>query len=354
MMAQHSFDRIRNWTYVGLAVLFAGASAAQAQQTGQIAGTVTDAQSGAPLSEVQVYLSGTDIGGLSRANGRYLLINVAPGTYQLRAERIGMKTETRSVTVTAGQTVAENFALQTEALGLDEIVVTGTAGASRRREVGSSITQINVTDILERPTLTTTMLQGAAPGIDITSGGGEAGMGKQIRLRGMKSVEMTNQPIIYIDGIRMMSNALPSVGSIGLTGGEGANIQPSPLDNINPNDIERIEVIKGSAATTLYGTEASSGVIQVFTKRGSAGRPVWTGEVQQGTGWVQKFGINGADYLNMEHYLRDAWWGGGYEGGSMSRVCVTSDMPEPEGNISAEVKAKGGRAQRVVGGRERR
>ena len=222
--------------------------------------------------------------------------------------------------------------MATEALGLDEIVVTGTAGASRRREVGNSVAQINIANVPERPTNVSSLLQGAAPGVEVTAGGGEAGMGKQIRLRGIKSVSMTNQPIIYIDGIRMMDDALPTVDIDGLSGGEGALVTPSALDAINPADIERIEIIKGSAATTLYGTEASAGVIQIFTKRGSSGAPVWTAEVQQGTGWVQKFGPRGdgyeglgIDYLNMEHFLRDAWWGGGYEGGPLAAACVTND-----------------------------
>ena len=124
---------------------------------------------------------------------------------------------------------------------------------------------------------------------------------------------------------------MPTVDIEGLSGGEGAFVTPSALDAINPNDIDRIEIIKGSAATTLYGTEASAGVIQIFTKRGSQGAPVWTTEMQQGTGWVQKFGPHGGlynglevNYLNMEHFLRPAWWGSGYEGGPMARDCVTA------------------------------
>src|SRR5690606_12352978 len=158
----------------------------------------------------------------------------------------------------------------------------------------------------------------------------------QIRLRGNSSVSMTNQPIIYIDGVRVMDGAFPTVDGADFPGGRGALVTVSPLDNINPNNIERIEVIKGSAATTLYGTEASAGVIQIFTKRGSQGAPVWTAEIQQGTGWVQEFGAPGAQYLHMEHYMRDAWWGGGYEGGDLSEDCVTDD-PRWEGvNASPE------------------
>jgi TonB-linked SusC/RagA family outer membrane protein len=304
-----------------LPVLFAGALAAQ--QTGIITGTVTDGGSGAPLSDVQVFLVGREIGAISRANGRYLIASVPAGTYEVRATRIGMSTSTQSATVTAGQTVELNFQLTTQALGLDEIVVTGTAGAARRREVGNSVSQVTLGDAPIPARATTDVLQAAAPGIEITGGSGELGQGKQIRLRGNSSVAMSNQPIIYIDGVRMMDGAFPTVDGRDFPNGRGALVTASPLDNINPNDIERIEVIKGSAATTLYGTEASSGVIQVFTKRGSQGAPVWTAEMQQGTGWVQKFGLNGVDYLHMEHYLRDSWWGGGYEGGEYSVDCVT-------------------------------
>ncbi len=317
-----------------LALLGLTAPAVQAQ-TGQITGRVTDAQSGGPLSEVQVYLVGQELGTLSRADGRFLILNVPAGTYEVRAERIGFASATESVNVTAGGTATVDFSLGSQALGLDEIVVTGTAGAARRREIGNAITQINVADVPERPVAVTDLLQGAAPGVDIIGGSAEAGQGKKIRLRGNSSVSMTNQPIIYVDGVRMRSDPLPIVNSLDTGSGRGARVSVSPLDQINPNDIERIEVIKGSAATTLFGTEASAGVIQIFTKRGSTGAPVWTAEVQQGTGWIQKFSVNGMNYLGMEHFMRDAWWGGGYDGGELSEPCVTDD-PRWEGVNSSE------------------
>jgi TonB-dependent starch-binding outer membrane protein SusC len=324
----------------GLAAFFAFAligttAPALHAQTGQITGTVTNAQSSAGLGEVQVYIEGQQLGTLTRADGRFLILNVPAGSYELTAQRIGFGTQTQSVTVTAGSAAVVDFSMDTEALGLDEIVVTGTAGASRRREVGNTISQINIADVPDRPVSTSDLLQGQAPGIDIVGGGAEGGQGKQIRLRGNSSVSMTNNPIIYIDGIRMRSEPLPVVNSLDTGSGRGGRIAMSPLDNINPNEIERIEIIKGSAATTLYGTEASAGVIQIFTKRGASGAPVWTAEIQQGTGWSQQFGINGMDYLNMEHYMRDPWWGGGYEGGEGSVDCVvdgTADNPDQDGD----------------------
>ena len=295
----------------GLALLCAAPAHAQA---GRITGVVTDAQSGGPVGEVQVYVVGSTLGTLTRSNGRYLILNVPPGSYELRAERIGFQAVTQSIDVPAEGTVTQDFAMSTEALGLDEIVVTGAAGAARRREIGNAIAQINLTDVPERQAAVSDLLQAAAPGVHVIGGSSEPAQGKQIRLRGNSSVAMSNQPIIYVDGVRIMDDAFPVVATPGTGLGRPSLITVTPLDMINPNDIERIEVIKGSAATTLYGTEASAGVIQIFTKRGSAGAPVWTAEIQQGTGWMQPFGAPGGDFIQMEHYMRDAWWGGGYEG----------------------------------------
>jgi TonB-linked SusC/RagA family outer membrane protein len=329
------FARPKAWTGLLVFAFMAMGSTAADAQTGQITGTVSDARSSAPVSQAQIYLVGLQQGSLSRADGRFLILNIPAGTYTLRAERIGFGSVEQSVTVTSGGTTVADLTLESQALGLDEIVVTGAAGQSRRREIGNSIAQINVGDRTDLPASTTSLLQAAAPGIEVTGSSGQAGMGKAIRLRGNSSVSMTNQPIIYVDGVRMMAS-FPRVQTPGTSRGRGGMVVNSPLDNINPNDIERIEVIKGSAATTLFGTEASAGVIQIFTKRGSQGAPVWTAEVQQGTGWTQKFGVNGNDYLNMEHFMRDAWWGGGYEGGSVSADCVTDDERWGNANSSAE------------------
>jgi TonB-dependent starch-binding outer membrane protein SusC len=289
---------------VTLAVAGVLASPAQAQQqVGRITGRVTDAASGGPLSEAQVYIPGANIGALSRQDGRFLILNVPVGNHEVRAERIGMGSVTRQVTVTAGGTVEVDFSLATQALGLDEIVVTGTAGAARQREIGNSISQINMAELPVRPTDAAQMLQAVAPGVELRLNGGETGNGSRIRLRGANSVEMQNDPIIYIDGVRIMSELFPNNTSPEYRQARGSNNQPSPLEQINPNDIERIEIIKGSAATTLYGTEASGGVIQVFTKRGSTGRPVWALEAVGGTQWSRKFGANGIDYLWMDPWI---------------------------------------------------
>ena len=332
---------------LGLPLVAAGMLAfsipADAQETGRIVGSVTSAASGAPASSVQVYLTGTQLGSLTRQNGAYVILNVPVGTHEIVAERIGMGTVTQQVEITAGQVTEVNFQMRAQALGLDEIVVTGTAGAARRREIGNSIAQINVADIPERPTQVFELLQSRAPGIEVTTGGGNLGQGQQIKLRGVNTVSQSNQPIIYVDGVRIMGGAFPkSQGGDHYDlvtfnpGNRGAATTVSPIDQINPNDIERIEVIKGSAATTLYGTEASAGVIQIFTKRGATGAPVWTAGVQQGTGWSRKFGQDhGVPYFWMHHYMRDAWWGGGYSPGPGGDPCSSlSNGGESDTNCS--------------------
>ncbi len=295
----------------------------QAQQTGTITGTVFDGQGGTPLSSVQMYVVGTGLGTLSGTNGRYLILNVPAGTHTLRAERLGHATQDVQVTVTAGGTVTQDFRLMGQALGLDELVVTGTAGAARRREIGNTISQVNVAELVEPPQSVDALLQGRVAGMTVMQSSGNAGGGARIRLRGNVSVAMSNQPIIYVDGVRLRGDAfhknVPPTGYPGRSGNDVA----SPINNINPSDIERIEVIKGAAATTLYGTEAAAGVIQIFTKRGHQGSARWTAEIEQGVAKMSPFGVSSSlrppsepattsaggtsDFVFIDPWLRNAW-----------------------------------------------
>lgn len=267
------------------------ASAVGAQDTGTVTGQVTDATSQRALGSVQVHLTGTGLGTLTRDNGRYIILNVPAGTYTLRAERIGYGMEEAEVVVTGGGTVQQDFTIQAQALGLDEIVVTGTAGAARRREIGNSISQLNVAqDVVEPPTNVDALLQARVPGMSITQSSASSGGGAMIRLRGNVSMTQSNQPLIYVDGVRVRSEGFAkNVPPVGYSGRSNNDVA-SPLNSINPQDIDRVEVIKGAAATTLYGTEASAGVIQIFTKRGNVGRARWTGQVEQGVSRNLTFG----------------------------------------------------------------
>ncbi len=272
-----------------LAAVVLGAGALSAQSTGTVTGRVVG-EDGSPLPQTQVLLVGTGLGARAAANGQYTIVNVPTGDYRLRAQLIGHRPSEMPITVTAGAAVSQDFSLRKQALSLDALVITGTAGAARQREVGNSIAQIDMSNVKEAPATVGELLQGKAAGMQVMQSSAAAGSGSMIRLRGNVSVAMSNQPLIYVDGVRLRSegyqrNVPPSGSSL-----RSGNDMASPLNDINPNDIDRVEIIKGAAAATLYGTEAAAGVIQIFTKRGQAGKPQWTVQVDQGIARALKFG----------------------------------------------------------------
>jgi TonB-linked SusC/RagA family outer membrane protein len=256
-------------------------SRADAQTTGTITGTVTG-DAGQALGNAQVNLVGTALGTMTNSDGKYTIVNVPAAAYRIRAQMIGHRPVENPITVTAGATVTQNFVLKTQVIALDEVVVTGTAGAARQREVGNAVTAVNVAAIPEAPTNIGSLLQGRAAGMTVTQSSAAAGSGSMIRLRGNVSVAMSNQPLIYVDGVRLRSDGYQR--NVPITGSDlrSGNDVASPMNDINPNDIERIEIIKGAAAATLYGTEAAAGVIQIFTKSGRAGKPQWTAQIDRG------------------------------------------------------------------------
>ncbi|MDE2982614.1 MAG: TonB-dependent receptor [Gemmatimonadota bacterium] len=261
---------------LGAALFFTVGSAQLAAQNGTVTGSVRDAVSQAPLAGAQISIAGTTLGMLTNNVGRYLLVNVPAGEQTVRVDLIGYGSMELTVTVPAGGAATADFNIRQDAIALEGVVVTGTAGQARRREVGNSISQVVAEDI--QYTAVTDfgdVLQGRTTGIQVNDHSGQVGAASQIRLRGNNSLlQQGNNPLIYVDGVRLENNPIGSDD-------EGAQT-PSAFDMINPADIERMEVIKGPAATTLYGTEASSGVIQIFTKRGVAGAPAWTASVEQG------------------------------------------------------------------------
>ncbi|MDT8340027.1 MAG: SusC/RagA family TonB-linked outer membrane protein [Longimicrobiales bacterium] len=290
-------QRYRMWAAslsLALAALALGPGSVRAQETGRIVGQVTAAMNMEPLEGAQVFVEGLRIGGLTNAEGRFLILNVPAGTHVVRVENLGFASATRSVTVTAGGTVTVDFTLSETALALEEIVVTGTAAEVRAREVGNSLDAITSRDIENLPvTNPENILGGRVPGLTVTQAGGQPGAGGTIRIRGQSTASQTAEPLIYIDGVRVYN--LP------LSGGGESRVSFSPLQDIAAEDIERIEVIKGASATTLYGTEAAGGVIQVFTKRGIAGAPIWNAEITTGISSMQSLG---ADDDPSELYTR--------------------------------------------------
>jgi outer membrane receptor protein involved in Fe transport len=252
-------------------------------QPGNISGRVSNTVTGAPLAAAQVFIVGTEIGTLTRENGEYALINVPAGTHRIRAVLIGYGSVTEDITVPAGGAVTMNLELRERPIEMEAIVVTGTPGQARRREIGHDVSQITLADIENMPVASIhDVLQGRATGSLVMPSSGMAGAGSKIRLRGINSFAMGNQPLVYVDGVRIHAAAPTEADEAGQT--------TSGLNDINPADIERVEIVKGPAASTLYGTEASAGVIQIFTKRGTPGRPIWTLNVEQGVTWLGHVG----------------------------------------------------------------
>ncbi|MGH7483959.1 MAG: SusC/RagA family TonB-linked outer membrane protein [Longimicrobiales bacterium] len=256
---------------------------ATAQETGSIRGRVTDAVTGRAVSGAQVYVPGERFGSLTSSTGEYLLLNVPAGTYTVRVENLGYGSEEQQVTVAGGGTATADFAVTQAAINLDQIVVTGTAGEAQLRSQGNTVSEIDAATITEAAPIhdVTELLQARAPGLTILTNSGIAGTASKIRIRGASSLEAGDEPVVYVDGVRVTSGQLSDNAGTSNSTTQHTNA----LEAINPNDIASIEVIKGPAAATLYGAEAATGVIQIITKKGRTvdGGIEWTlsGEVGQ-------------------------------------------------------------------------
>jgi TonB-dependent SusC/RagA subfamily outer membrane receptor len=263
---------------------------------GSVTGTVTDAARRRPVAGATVIVAGTRLGAVTGADGRYTIARVPAGAHTVQARAIGFERAQAAVTVGAGPATAD-FALAPASVQLEGVVVTGTAAPARRREVGNSIATVDLADRAAPAPNVDNLLAGQAPGVNINLSGGMAGSGAQIRLRGNTSAAMSNTPLVFVDGVRMRGDAYPSIGT-------GSRTAASPLNDINPNDIDRVEIIKGAAATTLYGTEAASGVVQIFTKRGAAGRPAVEVQTTVARSRLQRFGPANEPYMRLDPWLR--------------------------------------------------
>tara|TARA_R110001583_G_scaffold10179_15_gene47395 strand:+ start:4 stop:3120 length:3117 start_codon:yes stop_codon:yes gene_type:complete len=236
----------------------------------KITGVITDVNN-IPLLGVNIAVEGMSSGAISDFDGNYN-IEVSSDDSVLVFTYIGMK----SVRIIAGQQSIINIVMKEDNQSLEEVIITAT-GARRRIEMGNSIAKLNVSDdVNERPVSTVAdVLQGQAAGVQISSSGGSAGMGSRIRIRGSNSASLSNEPVIYIDGV-LINNSPNSISFE--TGGQS----PSRLNDINPEDIESIEVIKGPSAATLYGSIAANGVIRITTKKGRMGDARWTAFMETG------------------------------------------------------------------------
>ncbi|HEY2379135.1 MAG TPA: SusC/RagA family TonB-linked outer membrane protein [Gemmatimonadaceae bacterium] len=245
------------------------ARAAAQQNTGSIAGRVTELESQRPIPEAQIAIVGTTRGARTDVDGRYRITGVPAGTVTLRVARIGFQSTTRQVAVAGAQESTADFGLGSVATVLSAITTTASGTQQLARENGASVAQISTDTIVLAPVQNFSELVTArASGVTISQSTGTTGEGARIRIRGANSMSLSNEPLIIIDGVRIDNT--PESNSIGV-GGQS----PSRLNDINPEDIESFEIVKGPAAAALYGTAAANGVIQITTKRGRAGQAKW-------------------------------------------------------------------------------
>ena len=265
----------RRWLAIG--TLMVVPLTASAQESATIAGRVTEQGSGRPVSDVVVLVVGTNTGARTNEDGVYRLVNAPVGSVQLRAARIGFAAQTRTVAVVAGLNENVDFALSQATTVLDAVVTNAVTGqVERRREVGANVGNIAVTDIAPGAiTKMSDVLTGRTAGVTLQGTSGTAGTGQRIRIRGANSLSLSNEPLVYVDGVQVSNGNAIANG----VGGQAV----SRLNDIAAEDIESIEVLKGPAATAVYGTAAANGVLLISTKRGRAGTPRWSVYGERGT-----------------------------------------------------------------------
>jgi len=256
----------------GRLAVVSDAEAAQ-PSPGVVTGVVTDEKSKRALSGVSVWLDDSTHVVRTDDQGHYRFVNVAAGTHRVTVRYVGYGRVTRVVTV-GEETVTLNVTLAASINTLDQVVVTAT-GAQRVRELGHVVSQINADSLVKEAPITNMadLLKSRVPGLQVITGnGGMAGGEISLRLRGTSTFTLDPEPIVIVDGVRYKhNNLIPYRGFMSEdTRGNGGELD-SPLNDLNPNDIATVEVVKGPSASTLYGPDAANGVIVITTKQGTAG-----------------------------------------------------------------------------------
>lgn len=243
---------------------------------GTIVGTVTVAETRAAVASAQVTVEGTGLGTLTNSDGAFSIAGVPAGRQAVTVTSIGYRTVTHEVEVADDATVTLDFTMEIEPTRLQEVVVTAT-GEQRRLEVGNVIGTIRADSITREAPVKrlADVLEARVPGVQIIANTGFTGESPRIRIRGISSVSLPRDPLLYIDGVRVENSTgslrHPSLGFIGNYGHS-----PGRFNDFSPDEIESIEVVKGPSAATLYGTDAANGVILIRTKRGRLGAPRWS------------------------------------------------------------------------------
>ena len=247
-----------------LFVIMGIASQAQVTVNGKVVG-----ENGTGLSDVNI-LSSTGNGTITDAKGNFSLVFAKAGKVSITASGTGLKAVTKEVN--AGDNEEVNFKLGKDVMGLDEVVVIGSSLSQSRKQLGNTVNSISSKQLANTGSGNlSAALQGKVPGAQITQTSGDPAGGISIRMRGTSSILGSAEPLYVIDGV-IISNQSTNVTNLNVNPGAGAQTGNNRLVDINPNDIEKIDVIPGASASAIYGSRASNGVVLITTKKGKSGQ----------------------------------------------------------------------------------
>lgn len=274
-----------------------------------VKGTVID-DSHAPLASVSVILVEARQATFTDERGFYDLSGaVAEGTYTLEFRYFGFQTERRTITIALGKAnFNEDVTLGSDILKLDEVVVTGTSPTATRKQLGNYVGVVDGKSLEKAATVNPLgALSGKVAGAQITQNQGDPAGGFSIRLRGVSSIKGSSDPLYIIDGVIVDNSSQNVINLSGDAMTTNFRAGQNRLVDINPNDIERIEVLNGASAAALYGSRAANGVVQIFTKRGRSSKPSVEFSTSAGisklrkkvffTTYGKRFGVKGNDRL---------------------------------------------------------
>lgn len=261
-----------------------------------------------PIIGATVAIEKTAFGAVSDANGFYEIKNLPAGTYKLKITYIGYQTTYLEVVAIPDNAtdVPKTITIKEDAKALDDVVVVGY-GTKLKREVTGSIAKINAKELNDMPIPSfESALQAKLPGVQVTTGSGVAGSAAVIRIRGVASISAGGDPLYVVDGIPITQDFFLNNGN---SAGNSGGMNNNPLASINPDDIESIDVLKDAAATAIYGSRGSNGVILVTTKRGRKGgfSVSYTGSVGISRPTALPNMLNSTQYLQLyqEAYEND-------------------------------------------------
>ncbi len=240
---------------------------AQAQSTYVLSGNVKDDATSDPVIGATVLIEGTATGAVTDVEGNYRIRATLPsGTYNLVFSFVGYAKKIVTVELADAEEVVTDVRIESDLMNLEEVVVTGASVATTKKQLGNAISTVKSKDLAESGSVGVDQaLSGKIAGALVQQNTGDPAGGISIRLRGASTISGSSDPLYIIDGVLVNNNSNELVDIGGTT--------QNRIVDINPADIERIEVIKGAAAAAIYGSRASNGVVQIFTKRGEIGKP---------------------------------------------------------------------------------